>query len=171
MYINEVKFIKDLFKALADNGIFPEGHNSDDGLGDDIGNIISSRKTVKTRTVSTYNSSTTDIASSYPDPHIIVEDRDLTAYALVSKSGYTVCTDADTFERQSGFFSTNGLVWKGFDCVEDAMEWIADEAPKRSPFKNFQLASPEYLFAKGGFWYKSGFKCDPEEIEKWMYRK
>lgn len=149
MYINEVKFIKDLFKALADNGIFPEGHNSDDGLGDDIGNIIASRKMVKTRTVSTYNSSTTDIASSYPDPHIIVEDRDLTAYALVSKSGYTVCTDADTFERQSGFFSTNGLVWKGFDCVEDAMEWIADEAPQKISVQEFSAGIARIFICKG----------------------
>lgn len=167
--IDKNKFLKDLFKVLVDNGITPdELMRNDDN--DDIGSIITSRKTIKTKTLVSYKSSSGS-DSNIPDPNIIVDNREYPVYALVSISGYTACLDVDYFEHQSGYFSKKGMEWKGFECIEDAMEWLLVEVPKHYPSKNLQLASPEYLFQHGGYWYKTGFKCDPEEIRKWVYKK
>ena len=167
--LNNEAFLKDLFKVLVKHGITAGCSNQENAEDNDIISIFESRKKMKTRTVTTYKSETNSGDAGYPDPHITVDNRDFNAYALVSKSGYTLCLDASTFERQSGFFSEIGLVWKAFDCIEDAMEWLCVEVPKKSPYRKLQIASSEYLLKYGGFWFKSGYKCDPDETWKWVY--
>lgn len=169
LLINEEEFLLDLFNLLAKHGIKPAAEAEERKAVSDIESIITERKTIKKKTLSSYRGNIDNTA--YPDPNLSVDNRDFVVYALVSKSGYTLCTDADTFEHQSGFFSQRGLIWKGFDCIEDAMDWLYEEVPKVSPYKNLRIASPEYLFKYGGFWFKSGYKCDAEDIESWVYEK
>lgn len=169
LVIDKDNFLLDLFKLLAKHGIKPASDFKEEKAMPDVESIITERRTIKTKTLSSYRNSTDNMVN--PDPKIIVDNRDFAVYALVSKSGYTLCTDADTFEHQSGFFSEHGLIWKGFSYIEEAMEWLCEEVPNVSIYKNLKIASPAYLFKYGGFWFKSGFKCDKDEIESWVYEK
>ena len=82
-----------------------------------------------------------------------IQNKDTDKKDTTNNNSTTTNKSTSTADKKGGFMS-RGLIWKGFDCIEDAMDWLCEEVPKVSPYKNLRIASPEYLFKYGGFWFK-----------------